>query len=99
MSRSQLAGVFVDFNKGAARISDYECGIRHPNLLTLLNYAKLAGVCLDILVNDNLELIFPRTWERPQHPEALLMQDKVLVNGGPMEELFTLCLYSVHADQ
>lgn len=98
MSRSQLAKLIVPFDKGAARISEYERGVRRPNILVLLDYAKIAGVCLDILANDNIELSFPRNWKRTQHPEALLMQDRVLLNDMPMEELPRFCVYSVHHD-
>ncbi|PYS88326.1 MAG: hypothetical protein DMF64_20810 [Acidobacteria bacterium] len=38
------------------RISDYEQGIGEPPLPLLLKYAKLAGVCLDVLVDDELDL-------------------------------------------
>jgi transcriptional regulator with XRE-family HTH domain len=38
------------------RISDYEQGIGEPPLPLLLGYAKLAGVCLDVLVDDDLDL-------------------------------------------
>jgi hypothetical protein len=96
MSPSQLATLIVEFDKGAARISEYERGIRRPNVLAVLNYAKLARISLDILANDNLELIFPRTWKQPLRPQALLMQDRVLINDMPMEELLTLSLYSDH---
>jgi len=37
-------------------ISGYELGTREPPLPTLLEYARLAGVCLDILVDDDLNL-------------------------------------------
>lgn len=39
-----------------ARISEYETGIREPSLTTLLQYARAAGVCLDVLVDDELDL-------------------------------------------
>ena len=38
------------------RISDYETGKNEPPLPVLLAYARLAGVCLDVLVDDELEL-------------------------------------------
>ena len=95
MSRSQLAKL-IEFNKGASRIFDYESGIRRPDILVVLNYAKLARISLDILANDNVELIFPRTWKQPLRPQALLMQDRVLINDMPLEELLTLSLYSDH---
>ena len=37
-------------------ISNYEHGHREPPLYVLLEYAALAGVCLDVLVNDNFEM-------------------------------------------
>lgn len=37
-------------------ISGYERGVREPPLLVLLEYARVAGVCMDVLVDDNLEL-------------------------------------------
>jgi transcriptional regulator with XRE-family HTH domain len=38
------------------RISDYELGKNEPPLEVLLSYARLAGVCMDILVDDSLDL-------------------------------------------
>ena len=38
------------------RISEYERDEREPSLSTLLAYADLAGVHLEVIVNDNLEL-------------------------------------------
>ncbi|HEX8733943.1 MAG TPA: helix-turn-helix transcriptional regulator [Pyrinomonadaceae bacterium] len=37
-------------------ISEYESGKRQPSLPVLLKYAQLAGVCLDVLVDDDLAL-------------------------------------------
>ena len=37
-------------------ISKYERGVREPSLLVMLRYARLAGVCLDVLVDDDLDL-------------------------------------------
>ena len=37
-------------------ISEYELGKREPPLLVLLKYAEVAGVCLDVLANDKLNL-------------------------------------------
>lgn len=39
-----------------AEWSAYERGVRIPNLPTLLLTAELAGVWMDVLVNDELEL-------------------------------------------
>ncbi len=38
------------------RISDYETGKREPPLPILLRYARVAGVCLERLVDDDLDL-------------------------------------------
>lgn len=38
------------------RISDYELGKREPALWILLAYARLAGIHLEYLVDDNLSL-------------------------------------------
>jgi len=37
-------------------ISEFELGKREPPLLVLLKYAEAAGVCLDVLANDELDL-------------------------------------------
>jgi transcriptional regulator with XRE-family HTH domain len=37
-------------------ISGYERGVREPPLLVLLEYARVAGICMDVLVDDNLDL-------------------------------------------
>jgi transcriptional regulator with XRE-family HTH domain len=41
---------------GQNTISEYELGKREPPLLVLLKYAEVAGVCLDVLANDKLNL-------------------------------------------
>ncbi|HEX8285810.1 MAG TPA: helix-turn-helix transcriptional regulator [Pyrinomonadaceae bacterium] len=38
------------------KISDYERGEREPSLLILLQYARAAGVCVDTLIDDQLDL-------------------------------------------
>ena len=37
-------------------VSGYELGTREPSLPVLLRYARLAGVCLDTLVDDEMDL-------------------------------------------
>jgi transcriptional regulator with XRE-family HTH domain len=37
-------------------ISGYELGTREPPLPVLLEYARAAGVCVDILIDDRLNL-------------------------------------------
>src|ERR671939_764450 len=39
-----------------SNVSGYESGEREPPLPILLKYAEAAGVCLDVLANDNLDL-------------------------------------------
>ena len=39
-----------------SRISGYELGTREPSLPTLLQYARAAGVCVDVLIDDELDL-------------------------------------------
>ena len=38
------------------RISDYELDKKEPPLNVLLSYARVAGVCLERLVDDDLDL-------------------------------------------
>ncbi|MBV9927908.1 MAG: helix-turn-helix transcriptional regulator [Acidobacteria bacterium] len=40
----------------ASQISEYETDKREPSLLTLLEYARLAGVYMDVLVDDRRDL-------------------------------------------
>lgn len=37
-------------------ISNYELGQREPPLYVLLQYAHVAGLCLDVLVDDDLDV-------------------------------------------
>ena len=47
-------------------VSAFERGVRVPPLHVLLQYARLAGVCLDTLVDDEIDL--PRKLpSRPRH--------------------------------
>lgn len=39
-----------------SNVSGYESGEREPPLPILLKYAQTAGVCMDVLVNDDLDL-------------------------------------------
>lgn len=38
------------------RISKYETGRNEPPLKVLLDYARIANVCMDVLVDDELDL-------------------------------------------
>lgn len=37
-------------------ISGYERGVREPPLLILLEYARIAGVCMDVLIDDDVDI-------------------------------------------
>ena len=37
-------------------VSAYELGTREPDLLTLLEYARVAGISTDVLIDDRLRL-------------------------------------------
>ena len=39
-----------------SRISGYELGTREPSLLTLLKYARAVRICVDVLIDDCLDL-------------------------------------------
>ena len=56
LSQSQLAHQ-LEFDKGAARISEYEHGTREPELTLLLRYARLAGVCTCVLIDDRVKAV------------------------------------------
>jgi transcriptional regulator with XRE-family HTH domain len=75
VSQSQLAKL-LEFDKGVARISEYENGNREPNLTVLLKYARVARVSLEMLVDDNLELKFPKSWKIPRSAKKMLMREK-----------------------
>lgn len=48
------------------RISEYELDKNEPPLAVLLSYARVAGVCMDVLVDDELELP-DRLPAKPKH--------------------------------
>lgn len=47
-------GLSEDLYQGS--ISGYELGTREPPLPILLKYAQVAGVCVDVLINDDWNL-------------------------------------------
>lgn len=38
------------------QISEFENGKREPSLIVLLRYARLARICVDVLIDDELDL-------------------------------------------
>jgi transcriptional regulator with XRE-family HTH domain len=55
----RLHTVKVDLQPG--HVSEYESGKREPSLPVLLQYARIAGVSMETLVDDELELAVKRT--------------------------------------
>ena len=54
-----LVKLGLDDLKFRSSISSYERGDSQPDLITLLKYARAAGVCLDVIADDKLDL--PKT--------------------------------------
>lgn len=50
----RLLDLGVEIQQGS--ISGYELGTRLPPLDILLRYSRVAGVCTDVLIDDELEL-------------------------------------------
>jgi transcriptional regulator with XRE-family HTH domain len=40
----------------SARVSEYESGVREPNLLTILAYSRAAGVPVEKIIGDKLTI-------------------------------------------
>lgn len=55
LSQSQLA-LRLEFDRGSARISEYENDQKEPELELLLRYARLAKVCTCVLIDDAAKL-------------------------------------------
>jgi transcriptional regulator with XRE-family HTH domain len=68
-TRSEMSKL-LESDKGATRIEQYETGICRPDLLVLRRYATLAQVPMAVLINDKVELQFPRDWMRLNRVEV-----------------------------
>lgn len=49
-----------------SRISEFETGKGEPSLIILLEYARVAGICVDVLIDDELDLP-TKLPARPKH--------------------------------
>ncbi len=56
LSQTAMVKRLGDEGVAASQISEYETGKREPSLITLLQYARLVNVCLDVLVDDEADL-------------------------------------------
>ena len=58
-SAAQMAKRLSDANVSVQRtdISRFETGIREPNLLVLLKYARLINEAVDVLIDDEIDLL------------------------------------------
>ena len=55
LSQTEMARA-LDLKVHYSAVSQYELGTREPDLIVLLRYARLAGISIDVLVDDNLDL-------------------------------------------
>ena len=55
LTQTQMAKL-LNVHVSNARISEYESGIREPNLLVLLRYSEVAGLHMEPIANDKVEL-------------------------------------------
>ena len=51
-----LARLELDESHYRSAVSGYELGTREPPLQVLLKYARLAGICVEVLIDDELDL-------------------------------------------
>jgi transcriptional regulator with XRE-family HTH domain len=57
LSQTQmLKRLGADERMGYTRISEFESGKGEPSLIILLEYARAAGVCVDTLIDDEIDL-------------------------------------------
>jgi transcriptional regulator with XRE-family HTH domain len=61
MSQTEMARA-LELTVHYSAVSNYELGTREPDLIIVLRYARLAGVPMEILVDDKLNL--PERYEQ-----------------------------------
>ena len=55
LSQTEMAKA-LDLKVHYTAVSHFELGTREPSLVVLLKYARLAGISMEVLVDDKLEL-------------------------------------------
>src|SRR6185503_9918758 len=61
MSQTEMARA-LEFRVHYSAVSNYELGTREPDLIVVLRYARLAGVPMEMLVDDKMNL--PERYEQ-----------------------------------
>jgi transcriptional regulator with XRE-family HTH domain len=64
-SQSEMARL-IGLGISSARISEYESAKREPSLLVVLAFAKVARISTDSLIDDSVELAFPKNLTPPK---------------------------------
>lgn len=72
---------------GREEISKYERGLRTPSLLTLLKYAREAGLIVDDLIDDEIDLpdklpTVPQSREKKSQPPGSSSKRPREITGG-----------------
>jgi len=55
LSQTEMAKA-LDLTVHYTAVSHFELGTREPSLMVLLKYARLAGISMEVLIDDNLDL-------------------------------------------
>lgn len=55
VSQTEMASL-LELKQTYTVVSSYESGRREPDLIILLNYARLANVAVDVLIDDKMKL-------------------------------------------
>jgi transcriptional regulator with XRE-family HTH domain len=57
LSQSRLAKLLAfPVKTSTARVSEYENGVREPGLTLILRYARIVGIEVELLIDDDLNL-------------------------------------------
>ena len=67
MSQTEMARA-LELKVHYSAVSNYELGTREPDLIIVLRYARLAGVPMEMLVDDTLNL--PEKFEQVSHKNS-----------------------------